>query len=80
MEFGTTEGVKQAVEANLGISILSYYVVAKGLSAGSIRQLRLKATNLHRDLYLVHHKDRYLSDAARAFLKLLQGKGMNFQS
>lgn len=72
MEFGTTEGIKQAVAANLGISILSRHVVFKELASGAIKTIPLKGMDLKRNLYLVRRKDRYLSEAAQAFLNLFE--------
>jgi DNA-binding transcriptional LysR family regulator len=69
MEMGTTEGVKKAVEAGLGISIISQHIVQSELAIGTIRSLKLKGADLRRDLYLVYRKDRYLSAAAQEFLK-----------
>ena len=75
MEMGTTEGVKKAVEAGLGISILSDHIVQSELANGRIRSLTVKDADLERDLYAVYRKDRYLSAAAQTFLKYLdQGK------
>lgn len=70
MELGTTEGVKQAVEADLGISIVSKHVLPKEPASGLIRSLPLAAGELRRDLFLIGRKDRYLSRAARAFLDI----------
>jgi len=69
IEMGTTEGVKKAVEAGLGISIISQHIVRSELAAGVIRSLTLKGEDLKRDLYLVYRKDRYLFAATQALLK-----------
>lgn len=71
MELGTTEGVKQAVTAGLGISILSRHVLERELSSGVVQEVRLAGEWQERELYLVYRRDRYLSEAARAFLALL---------
>ncbi|GFO70401.1 LysR family transcriptional regulator [Geomonas limicola] len=71
MELGTTEGVKQAVTAGLGISILSRHVVERELSSGVVSEVRLAGEWQKRELYVVYRRDRYLSEAARAFLALL---------
>lgn len=68
MEIGNTEGVKKAVEAGLGISLLSRHIVQSEQDAGLIRALTLKGIDLNRDLYAVYRKDRYLSAAAQALL------------
>jgi DNA-binding transcriptional LysR family regulator len=70
MELGTAEGVKQAVEANLGVSILSHHVIAKDLATGAIQAVRLAGGAPTRQLSGVYHKDRYLSAAARAFMEI----------
>jgi len=75
MELGTTEGVKQGVAVNLGISILSEHVVRNELSSGAIVTVPLDGADLERELYLVRRKDRYLSEAAQAFLEL-HGKNL----
>ena len=74
MELGTTEGVKKAVEAGLGISILSDHIVQNELATRQIRSLTLKGADLRRDLFVVYLKDRYLSAAAQAFLKYVDSE------
>jgi DNA-binding transcriptional LysR family regulator len=69
MELGNSEGVKKAVEAGLGISIISQHIVQNELATHQIRSLSLKGADLRRDLYVVYLKNRYLSAAAQAFLK-----------
>jgi DNA-binding transcriptional LysR family regulator len=74
MELGTTEGIKQGVAAGLGISILSKHTLAGELASGLVLQLPLKGEHLKRDLFLVYRKDRYLSQAAQAFIELFKLK------
>ena len=73
MEMGTTEGVKQGIAAGLGISILSEHVIRTDLTAERIAVVPLRGVDLKRTLYIVRHKDRSLSEAGKAFLKLLKG-------
>lgn len=70
MELGTTEGLKQGVAAGLGISILSNHALSGELASGMLLEIPLKGEGLKRDLLLVYHKDRYLSQAARVFIAL----------
>lgn len=72
MELGTTAGVKHAVAAGLGVSILSAHMVRKEVASGVLKTIPVEGLDLKRDLYLVRHKDRYLSEAAQAFLNLLR--------
>jgi DNA-binding transcriptional LysR family regulator len=71
MELGTSEGVKRAVAANMGVALLSRHVLGHELSDATIKTVPLAGGEPTRDLYLVYHKDRYLSRAARAFMELL---------
>jgi hypothetical protein len=41
------------------------------VASGVLKAIPLAGIDLKRDLYLVRHKGRYLSEAAQAFLKLL---------
>jgi len=71
IELGTSEGVKRAVAANLGVSLLSRHLLDHELEGGAIKAVPLAGGEPSRDLYLVYHKDRYLSRAAQAFVELL---------
>jgi DNA-binding transcriptional LysR family regulator len=66
-ELGTTEGVKQAVAAGLGVSIVARHTMEGDLARALLQEVPLESEGLKRDLYLVYSKDRYLSHAARAF-------------
>lgn len=74
MELGTTEGVKQAVASGLGVSILSDHALTGEVASGQLLEIPLECEGLTRDMFLVYHKDRYLSRAARAFMGLLAQK------
>lgn len=71
IELGTSEGVKRAVAANLGIALLSNHVLEHELKDGEVIAVPLAGGGPSRELYLMHHKDRYLSLAAQAFTELL---------
>ena len=71
IEFGNIEGIKRAVESDLGISIISRHVALRELAAGLIKSIPLTGVNLKRKFYLACRKDKYLSQAAKAFLEFL---------
>jgi len=73
IELGTSEAVKQAVAANLGVSLLSEHLLDRELADGVLMAVSLAGGEPMRHLYLVQHKDRYLSLAAQAFVDLLGG-------
>jgi DNA-binding transcriptional LysR family regulator len=72
MQLGSTEAIKQAVAANLGISIASRYSVGAELASGRICAANVPALKMQRRLLLLHHKDKRLSRIAVAFRLLLQ--------
>jgi DNA-binding transcriptional LysR family regulator len=72
MQLGSTEAIKQAVAANLGISIASRYSVEAELASGRICAANVPTLNMQRRLLLLHHKDKRLSKTALAFRLLLQ--------
>lgn len=71
LKLGTTEAVKQAVAAGLGVSMVSRHVLTRELAGGLITAVPLAGGEPARDLYLVRHKDRSLSAAGQAFLELM---------
>ncbi len=71
MQLGSTEAIKQAVAANLGISVASRYAVRYELAEGRLVTPDIPGLLIRRELLLVHHKDKRLSRAAIAFRHLL---------
>ena len=71
IDFGNMEGVKKAVEAGLGVSILSKSVIQRELSAGLLRMLPLVGRNMRRKFFVIQRKEKYLSGATHEFLKYL---------
>lgn len=72
MQLGSTEAIKQAVAADLGISTASRYSVQAELTSGRLCEANVPALTMQRRLLLLHHKDKRLSRTAIAFRLLLQ--------
>ncbi|WP_298817991.1 LysR family transcriptional regulator [Chloroflexus sp.] len=72
MELGSTEAVKQAVSAGLGLSIVSLVTLQMDIIAGRLTILRVRDLSIERQLSRVRLADRPLSQALAAWLK---GKG-----
>ena len=72
MELGSTAAVKQAVAAGLGVSIVSWRSIRLEVAAGLLKTVRCPDMRLVREIRFVHHKDKRLSRAASAFLKILK--------
>ncbi|AFI89964.1 LysR family transcriptional regulator [Pectobacterium parmentieri] len=68
MELGNSEAIKHAVRHGIGISCLSRHVIAEQLAAGTLVELKVPLPKLTRTLYLVHHRQKHLSNVLRRFL------------
>jgi DNA-binding transcriptional LysR family regulator len=71
MEFGHTEAVKKAVEAGLGVSIISKATLAREVHLGVIRALSISGLDLQRSFYFAYRKDKYLSNLDKTFLQFI---------
>jgi len=77
MEFASNEAIKQAVVAELGISILSLHSLALEGTSRPIAILDVRGLPIHRYWYLVHPKNKKLSPVTLAFLKFAKMEGKN---
>ena len=69
MTLGSSEAIKNAAAAGLGVSCLSGYAVADFVAAGRLRVLGTRLPRLIRRLALVHHRRKVLSAALRSFIE-----------
>jgi DNA-binding transcriptional LysR family regulator len=72
VDFGNTEGVKRAIEAGLGVSIQATSVVQREISTGSLTGVSLAGMDTKLAYFYLRRKDKHLTNAANAFLVLLQ--------
>jgi DNA-binding transcriptional LysR family regulator len=73
-EMGSTEAVRQAIKAGVGISILSACAVADELAARSLKKVGIKGLSFKRAFYLILHKHRSKSPLCSAFVRFLKGE------
>lgn len=73
-EMGSTEAVRQAIKAGVGVSILSECAVGDELAARSLKKVGIKGMSFQRAFYLIVHKHRTQSPLCHAFVKFLKGK------
>ncbi len=71
LEIGNTEMIKKFVEANLGLTVLPNFTVEEEVRAGKLRILNTADFNLQMQCQLFYHKNKWLSPALDAFLKLV---------
>ena len=72
MVLSNLEAIKRSVEVGLGVALVPAMVVRREVAAGRLRQLSLEGPPITRVYNVVHHRDRHITEAARAFLALLQ--------
>lgn len=70
--FGSTDAVKQAVKAGLGISILSRFAVVDELHQKSLVEIRPVGEEMKRTFFIASHKKRTLPRAYETFLDHIQ--------
>lgn len=67
--FGSTDAVKQAVKAGLGIAILSKLSVIDELKHKTLKEIKLTDMQMRRKFYIATHKKRTLPLTYRIFLE-----------
>ncbi len=70
--FGSTDAVKQAVKAGLGISVISKLSVADELKYKTLKEIRLTDIEMKRTFYIVTHRKRTLPFVYGIFLEYLK--------
>lgn len=75
MEIKSTETIKQAIIAGMGIGFLSAHTIGPELRAGSLVVLPVQGFPLMLDWYVVHRRDKRLPPVARAFRQFLLDEG-----
>ena len=80
MEIPSTETIKQAVIAGMGISFLSAHTISKELKAKSLRLLHVQGFPLMLNWYVVHRRHKRLPPVAQAFKDFLLSDGASLIS
>jgi len=74
MELASIETIKRFVSIGLGISIVPRLCIRKEIEEGALRSLVIRDARFQRKLGLIYHRERHLSQAARAFLAVIAEK------
>ncbi len=75
MEIKSTETIKQAVIAGMGISFLSTHTIGRELELGRLAVLDVDGFPVMREWHIVHHKNKRLPPVASAFKQFLLEEG-----
>lgn len=71
MQLNSIEAIKQAVIANLGLSVISKFTVGMEVKAGLLKAIPFSDLSLSRQINLVYHKEKKLSPVMQAFVQHL---------
>ena len=72
-ESSSTQAIVKAVSEGLGVAVLPCLLVEKDLREGTVVSVPLRHP-LRRTLYIIRHKNKYLTDSMLSFLELCQNK------
>ncbi|KAB8137570.1 LysR family transcriptional regulator [Gracilibacillus oryzae] len=72
MDLGSTQAIKSAVEANLGVSIVSRLTVMRELEQNLLCEAKIKDIEFKRNLWLVTRQERYSKESADNFISFIR--------
>lgn len=73
-EMGSTQAIKQAVKASVGVSLLSRRAVEEECRVGTLWCLRVKNLKINRAFYLATNRERSRSPLAEAFRAFVEAE------
>lgn len=76
LEFASNEAIKQAIVADLGVSVMSRQSLVLEGEDGPISVLDVEGFPIARDWYVLHPKGRNLSIVAQTFMDFLETEGV----
>jgi DNA-binding transcriptional LysR family regulator len=75
-EMGSTQAIKQAVKAGVGVSVMSKRAVDEDCRTGSLACLEIRDLQLSRSFYLATHRDRSRSPLAETFRAFVEAEAV----
>jgi DNA-binding transcriptional LysR family regulator len=78
IEMTSNEAIKQAVEAGLGLGIVSVHTIELELETGRLKILDVEGFPIERDWYVIQRKGKRLSPAAVAFKEFVLNEAARF--
>ncbi len=71
LELSSNRAIKRAVEQGIGIALISRRVASEEISAKRLIAIHLADPSMKRKFFLVHHKDKYISETLRLLMDLV---------
>jgi len=72
LRLGSSEAVKAAVEADLGVAVLSRWTLAKELRLGTLVVVPIRGLRITRDFKLIHYRSAAFPVSVRALMTFLR--------
>lgn len=72
MELGSTEAIKSAVEAGLGVSVISRHSIKKEQKLQSLKAYAISNVAFYRNFYIAYRKDQVLKPTTDVFIEELK--------
>ncbi|MGI9862010.1 selenium metabolism-associated LysR family transcriptional regulator [Moorella naiadis] len=79
MELGSTQAIKEAVEAGLGIAIISRLAIKKESRHNLLQVVKLRGADFHRTFHIIFNRHKFRSAPVEAFFKFLRSNTANPQ-
>jgi len=80
MEMNENEAIKQAVQAGMGLGIVSIHIIELELETNRLVILDVEDSLIMRYWYLVHRKEKRLSPITQSFRDFVLNEGRRFIS
>ena len=71
-ELGSSEAIKEAVIAGLGVSVISIYAVQRELSQGLLLEIPIQGCKMERNFYLIYKRHFDFRPAHKIFIDFLK--------
>ncbi|ADQ07254.1 transcriptional regulator, LysR family [Caldicellulosiruptor hydrothermalis 108] len=76
----STEAIKKAIEANIGVSVISKLAVEKEIRDGRLAKVNIENIRFERKFSIIYHKDKFKSNLFEEFIKHLYNYTANKQN
>jgi len=80
LELSNNESIKRAVEQGIGLGLMSLHVVSREVASGHLAAIPFADPAMKRKFYMVHHRDKYISEPMRNFIDLIQQWASDYQA
>lgn len=71
LELSSNRAIKRAVEEGIGIALISRKVANEEIRAKRMQAINLAHPAMKRKFFVVHHKDKYMSESLRVFIDMV---------